>query len=597
MFRLCLLLAFQLVISVAWGKPVSVTLIHFNDLHAHLVSHWDRVRTEKGSEVVMRGGLARTATLIKQIRSSNPNSALMNIGDTYHGGVEALFTNGNAIVDPVNALKIDVGVPGNWDYAYGPIVTRLRYADLNGVEMGLLSLVQDSMAPTGEIKRPNFPNLAANVTYTMPFWKAGKTFLPPTLMKDMGGIKVGFIGISSDIVPKMHKMMALGLSFLDGEDNYRKLVEQHAKALRAEGAQVVVVMSELGLQKNYQLAQVVLPGLVDVFFSAHTHEAVFVPLKSKSGALVVEAGNDGYVGRMDITVENGKVVARHWKLLAVDQGLKEDAEMKKLVEDARAPFLKEHPDLALPTIMQGQTLDRPINSVLGYVEGALDRRNVLDSTFNSAFAEALRGVGGTQVAITPGFRFDSVIAEPGIPLEDNTVAKGAITLEDAYRFFPVSYSIGTALITGSGIRAILEQNLDDVFSPDVFKQSGGWVDGWAGLRLTVDLSKNKGERVQSIVWKETGKAVDPAEKISVTGCIRPMDEAGVLCSYSGFESVLPITNPVTGKPWSVIDLLANMLEKGQLKPVKKQFTDLSKTSSWPATQYVQPLTGVAHSLK
>ena len=595
--RLCLVLATQLMMGSAWAKPTSITFIHFNDLHAHLVPHWDKVRAGQGTEIVMRGGLARTATLIQQIRNSNPNSILMNIGDTYHGGVEALFTNGNAIVDPVNALGVDVGVPGNWDFAYGPIVTRLRYAELNGVETGLLSLVQDSMAPTGEIKRPNFPNLAANVTYTMPFWKAGKSFLPPAMIKEVGGIKIGFIGITSDIVPRMHKALALGLSFLDGEDNYRALIEQHAKALRAEGVQIVVVMSELGLQKNYQLAQVVAPGLVDVLFSAHTHEAVFVPLKSKSGALVVEAGNDGYVGRMDVAVENGKVVSRRWKLLAVDQSLQENPEMKALVEKARAPFLVEHPNLTLPSIVQGQTLDKPISSVLGYVDGALDRRNVLDSTFNSAFAEALRNAGGTQTALTPGFRFDSIIAEPGVPLEDNTVAKGAITLEDAYRFFPVSYTIGTASITGAGMRTIMEQNLDDVFAPEVFRQSGGWADGWAGLQLTVDLTRNKGERIQSLVWKDSGNAVTSAEKITVTGCIRPMDETGVLCSYSGFESVLPIKNPSTGKPWTVIDLLANMLEKGQLKPVKKQVTDLSQTALWPAAPYVQPLSGIRHKQK
>ena len=585
----------QTVASVAWAKPITITFIHFNDLHAHMVPHWDRVRTNQGSEVVMRGGLARTATLIQQIRSSNPNSILMNIGDTYHGGAEALFTNGNAIVDPVNALKIDVGVPGNWDFAYGPIVTRLRYADLNALEMGMLSLVQDSMAPTGEIKRPNFPNLAANVKYTSPFWKAGKAFLPPTLIKEVGGIKVGFIGITSDIVPRMHKILALGLSFLEGEDKYVKLVEDHAKTLRAEGAQVVVVMSELGLQKDHQLAQLVLPGLVDVFFSAHTHEAVFIPLKSKSGALVVEAGNDGYVGRMDIVVDSGKVVTRNWKLLTVDSGLKENPEMKKLVDEARAPFLKEHPNIELPTIVQGQTLDKSISSVLGYVDGPLDRRSVLESTFNASFSEALRSVGGTQIAITPGFRFDSVIEAPGMPLEDNTIAKGAVTLEDAYRFFPVAYTIGTAETNGDEIKGIIEQNLEDVFSPNVFKQSGGWVDGWAGLKLTLDLSKKKGERVQSIVWKETGNAIAAKEKITVTGCIRPMDDAGVLCSYSGFENVLPIKNPNNGKPWTVVDLLVEILEKGQLKSAKRQIVDLNQTPAWPAAVYVQPLAGVPQS--
>ena len=96
----------------------SITLIHLNDLHANLVSHLDMVRVvpEDGgaaeARVEMRGGIARIATLIKQIRHENPHSLVMNVGDTFHGGIEALYTRGNAIVPAVNALGIDVGVPG-----------------------------------------------------------------------------------------------------------------------------------------------------------------------------------------------------------------------------------------------------------------------------------------------------------------------------------------------------------------------------------------------------------------------------------------------------------------------------------------------------
>jgi len=577
----------------AWAKPVTITFIHFNDLHAHLTSHPDLVADGPAkTKIVLRGGLARTATLIKRIRRDNPNSVLMNIGDTYHGGVEALFTNGNAIVDPVNALGIDVGVPGNWDYAYGPIVMRLRYVDLGRMEMRMLNRVNNMMTPIGKIKRPNFPNLAANVTFTQPFWKAGKTFLPPTLMKDIGGVHVGFIGISSDIVPRMHPMLAIGLSFLQGEDNYRDLVNRYAKTLRADGAQIVVVMSELGLQKNYRLAQVVEPGAVDVFFSAHTHEAVFTPLTSASGALIVEAGNDGYVGRMDITVDDSKVTARQWKLQPVNKTLPEDPEMKKLVEIARAPFLVAHPNLKLPMAMQDQVLDKPINTVVGHVKGALDRRNALESTFNAAFVEALRKRSGTQVSMTPGFRMDSVIAEPGVLFEDNTVTKGAITIEDVYRFFPVSYTISTGNVSAERLKAIMEEGLDNVFSPQVFDQGGGWFEGFGGLRTTVDLSQPKGARVKSLVLKDSGHELTGNEKLTVTGCSRPMDEPDVLCSYAGFEDVQPFVHPDTQKPWTVADIFVDMLSRGEVLPATVSITDINHTPLWPATPYVQPLAGV-----
>lgn len=574
------------------AKPVTVTFIHFNDLHAHLTAHWDVVRDGDKSKVAERGGLARSATLIKRLRKDNPNSVLMNIGDTYHGGVEALYTNGNAIVDPVNALGIDVGVPGNWDYAYGPMVTRLRYADLSRFEMRILSRVNNMMTPTGDIKRPNFPNLAANVSFVMPPWKIGKTFLPATLVKEVGGVKIGFIGITSDIVPRMHEMLAMGLSFMQGEDKYRALINRHAKTLREEGAQLVVVMSELGIQKDYRLAQVVDTGAVDVFFSAHTHEATFAPLTSSSGALVVEAGNDGYIGRMDITVDSGKVKARNWKLLPVDRALPEDPEMKRLVAQARAPFLVANPNIKLPMAFQDQVLTQSIDTVVGHVKGALDRRNALESTFNASFAEALRKRGNSQIAITPGFRFDSVIAEPGEKLEDNTVAKGAITVEDVYRFFPVSYTISTAKITADNLKEMMEQALDSVFAPDAFAQSGGWFEGFAGLKIGLDLGKPKGERVRSLALKSDGHTLSGNEILSAVGCSRPMDKPDVLCSYDGFTVVESLNNPTTRNPWTIADLFTDMLKQGEILPVELSITDLNHTPQWPSSAYVQPLSGV-----
>ena len=55
-----------------------ITLIHFNDFHAHLTTHDDLIadappgQISNTTRIVKRGGLARLATVIKQIRANNP---------------------------------------------------------------------------------------------------------------------------------------------------------------------------------------------------------------------------------------------------------------------------------------------------------------------------------------------------------------------------------------------------------------------------------------------------------------------------------------------------------------------------------------------
>ncbi|BBP00261.1 bifunctional metallophosphatase/5'-nucleotidase [Sulfuriferula nivalis] len=581
----------QPAIAVEAGQDAStktITFIHLNDLHAHLTTHPELVRYGEKSQLEQRGGMARLATLIKQLRQQYPNSVLMNIGDAFHGGVEALFTNGNAIIDPVNALGVDVGVVGNWDYAYGPIVTRSRFGALKS--QGLFT--------DGTIQRVNYPTLAANLKITLPFFRRGDYLMPPTMLKEINGVKIGFVGITSDIVPRMHPMLAFGLKFLDFDTKtYAELITKHASDLRAQGAQIVVVMSELGIQKDYSLANIISPNLVDVFFSAHTHEVVRKPLTTKSGALVVEAGGDGaYLGRMNIVVKNNKVVSRDWHLFDVTTKIPEDAHMKELVTAARAPFLGDHVNIKLPSMAASIKLTQSIDTVVGYTSVPLDRHNALESTFNDAMADVMRRVGKTQVGITPGFRFDSPVYVAGAALEDNTIADGAITLEDVYRYFPVPYMVATGMITGEKLRQVIEYNLTSVFSPDMSLQSGGWADGWSGLKIKLDLARPNGSRVLDMQLKDESHALLPDQIVTVTGCARPFDTKAdtTLCSYDGFESVESLINPETSKPWTAADLFVYGLKNGLIgKQNRHDVEDVHQTKMWPADPFVQPLKGVS----
>ena len=581
-------------LATALAQAGTVTFLHFNDLHAHLAPHADLVSETAGqpgatAHLAERGGLARLATLIKQQRAAYPASVLMNIGDTYHGGVEALFTNGNAIVDPVDALGIDIGVPGNWDFAFSPAVTRLRYGSPSAMEKRLLEA-----AAGMTIKRPAFTNLGGNVTLTVGS-SAGQPLMPATRILSIDGVKVGFIGITSDIVPEMHSVLAIGMSFLAGETAYRDYVNANATQLRANGAQLVVVMSELGIHKDARLADVIQPGSVDVFFSAHTHEAIFEPIKGKSGARVVEAGNDGWLGRMRVTVEAGKSPSFEWAMLPVTPDMAEDPATKALVDAARAPFLadadhdgKLDTPLALPNPAIAMTLTQPIDAIAGHVDAPLDRRNALESSFNAAWSEALRGYAGTELALTPGFRYDAVVA-PGETYEDGHVASGDLTVEDVYRYFPVPYSLATGTVSGARLQEVVDANLAGVFSHDAFAQHGGWADGWAGVNLQVDLAAEDGARVQAMT-RSDGSAITASDSLSIAGCQRPMDDADVLCSYSGFTDVAPLINPETSQAWLVQDLFSALLAQGQIvAPARAHIVDTAATPLWPVQQAVQPL--------
>jgi len=573
-----------------------ITFVELNDLHANLIAHTDIQRNADGTtSYVTRGGVARIATMMKSIKQDNPNNVIMNIGDTFHGGVEAFYSSGNDIVDVINMLPIDVGVPGNWDYIYGPLITRQRF----GHPTGSISIL-----PVGAIKdihAPTYINLAANLTFTQVCGPGGRicsndgASIGATWLKTIDGVVIGFIGITSDIVAKMHTVLATGMIFTQGEADYKTLINTQANALRNPtngnpAADIVVVMSELGIHKDHRLADIINSNAVDIFFSAHTHELVTTPLTSNSGAIVVEAGNDTYLGRMDVHWDpaNAKITAANWQVLPVETTIAEDAAMASKVAAVRAPYLNASAAAPLtdPSVYpSGQTLTMPITSVLTTSDRVIARHQSLENSFNNVITDLMRNAYGTDIAMTPGFRFDTVLE--GQP----TIAKD-IRLEDVYRFVPVAYSVATSTVSGQQLKMVMEQNLAAVYSTTIFNQAGGWLNGFSGLTINLNLTNNDGNRVTSLALKGSGAMIDltnTTNSLSITGCVRPFDSASnTLCSYGGFGAV-------TDQGKTMIDFLTEQLQSGNLSAFGERHDvhDGSGTLLWPSGEYYQPINGVA----
>lgn len=600
----------------------TITFIQLNDLHANIVGHNEQVKQEGNSTIKLEkmGGLAKIKTQIDSIRQENNHTILMNIGDTYHGTAESMFTNGNMVVDLVNNLGVDVGVMGNWDFAYGPIVTHLRYGKIS----------QD------DVQRPNFKVIAANATCALPSQiasmgafaqtmattalentfgcKVGELFLDPTHIIEKEGIKIGFIGLTSDIVDRMHEMMGFNLDFTQGKENYVTLINDYATELKNAGADMVVVMSELGIHKDYALAKVLSKENVQVIFSAHTHELTQEPLVSDSGIYVVEAGNDAYLGEMKVTFNASKAISDlNWKLYKMDALVAEDAEMKAAIATARAGMLVDNPNIAIPSVqLEGmpdviknmmpspfsQTLNHSLDKTLAHTDLLLDRRDALESNLNNAITDLLRSEYSKEVSMTPGFRFDSTVVEHEHDFgghhyhyshENEAVISGDIKTADIYRFFPAPYYIAEGNITGENLRAIVEENLHAVYATDTFEHSGGWFDGFSGLNMEVNLTQAKNQRLLSLKKLGSDTEIANNEVLSVVGCAKPFDMNAetTLCSYNRFTGVQNILKE--GNTYAISDFFIDQILNGELAKIanRKNITDVSNTTSG----FYQPLEG------
>ena len=109
------------------SEGVKITFAHSGDFHGDYHPHTNGRADADGGK--MEGGIARAVTVLRKIRYKNENVIHVHTGDTIHGSGEASITKGLALVRMVDQLGIDVSTPGNWEFAYTPY----RYMQFFGV--------------------------------------------------------------------------------------------------------------------------------------------------------------------------------------------------------------------------------------------------------------------------------------------------------------------------------------------------------------------------------------------------------------------------------------------------------------------------------
>lgn len=424
---------------------------------AHAFTHLDFVQAARRYGKV--GGFSHLATLVKQLRAARPGALLLDGGDSWQGSATALWTNGQDMVDASKLLGVDV-MTGHWEFTLG--AERVK------------TIVDNDFH--GKIEF-----LAQNIS-THDF---GDAVFPSHTVREMNGVRVAVIGQAFPYTPianPAHKIPNWGFGIQE------ESLQRHVDNLRAVGIPVVVLLSHNGMDVDLKLASRIRG--IDVILGGHTHDATPEPVivdNPGGKTLVTNAGSNGkFLGVMDLEVKGGAVSDFRYRLLPVFADLiTADPAMEALIQRHRQPFAA---DLA---------------KELATTETLLYRRGNFNGSFDQLILNAMLKIMDAEIAFSAGFRWGTALL-PGSPItHEDLMAQTAIT----YPYTEVNE------MSGSEIKATLEDKADNLFNPDPYLQQGGDMTRVGGLQYSLEPSAPMGERISQMALN--GKALDAHKRYKV----------------------------------------------------------------------------------
>lgn len=421
-----------------------LTIMQMNDTHGYLEEHWEHFYDGNEGKYIRAGGYARIATYLKKVREEKNNHVLfLDGGDTFHGTYPVVQTEGEILVSLLNDLGLDA-MTAHWDFAYGP--------------ERFYNILEDL----------NYPMLAINCFDK----QSDELIFPPYLIKEINGLKVGIIGIAATIIDKtMPAHFSKGIYFTLGNKELPGFIK---KLKEEKHVDLVLVLSHLGFPQEVKLANEV--DGIDILLSAHTHNRIYDPV-IENGAIIIQSGCHGsFLGQLDLTIENKKIVDYAHKFVVLDESIKEDENMKTKVNKVMESYREK------------------LDQVWGQTLTDLNRYEVLESTMDNFLLQSFMEYTIADAAFSNGWRY-------GAP-----IPKGPITENDLWNIIPVNPPISKVKMTGQEIWDMLEENIERTFASDPYKQMGGYLKRSCGVHMYFKFENPYRERIQQLYIQ--GEEVD-----------------------------------------------------------------------------------------
>ena len=451
---LLLILFSYLVVAIkgysSGTPPPDIRLLWTNDTHGYLSPLYHREEgddrfVERAQREGRVGGFAHIATIVKQQRAElQDRTLLFDSGDTWHGTVVPVRMAGSPVVELMNEMGYDAMVPGNVDFFYD--------------QETLESLFSDA----------KFPILMANIYDAEWDERAELPNVKPYIIKELNGLKLGIVGMTYHWMAKVtdHPQWSFGLRVEEVQADIEHLRNE-------EKVDLVILLSHMGWKADTKYAEMV--SGIDVIVGAHTHNILYRPTviyneKSGRDVLVVQSGSHGkMIGQLDLNVSDGRVTAYEQTLFPVRmREVAPDPEIAAFIEKLRAPYKAE------------------LERVIGETSSLLYRQGLWQSTADNLVTDALRARTQQDIAIKQPGRYGA------------TILPGPITVEDVYNIVPAESPIYRMKFSGSDLRMMFENAIDNVITEDVLQQIGGYMWRFSGIELSIDLSKPYPNRIQKL---------------------------------------------------------------------------------------------------
>jgi 5'-nucleotidase len=415
------------------GQDVRLTIMHTSDIHSRVLpyefnpSFTDR-QLGLGKCQGPYGGMDRMAHILKTERAKAGRSLHLDSGDCFQGAIIFNEFQGAAEVKSLTAAGLDAAVIGNHEF-----------------DAGAHNLMAQASAHAG------YDLLAANYDFEsseQPWAAELERLSLPSTIYSLDGLNVGVIGMANlSSLNSIHdEDNSLGVKVLE---EYWVIPEEAAK-LRSMGADIIIVLSHMGLDDDIEFARHI--PEIDVVIGGHHHVAIDPPLvvtnevTGKRIPVVHSGAFAKFVGRLDLVIRDGAVLSHSYTLFPIDRNVPSDPEVWEILNE-----FQEQLDYRYDT-----------TQVIGQATRTLTRYGTTggDSMLGNFTAEAMRSWPGveTEISITNTLGIRSNIGRDADDIcgEPNKEGTWPITVDDLYNAMPFDNTITTMFLSGREVQEVLD---------------------------------------------------------------------------------------------------------------------------------------------
>jgi 2',3'-cyclic-nucleotide 2'-phosphodiesterase / 3'-nucleotidase / 5'-nucleotidase len=525
-----------------------IVILGTSDIHGNVDNYdyfTDSVPTGSSAR-----GLTKVMTYVKGVLASNPNTILIDNGDTIQGTPlnyywEVLHPDEaeNPMAATMNAMGFVSSTVGNHEFNYGPTVFNKYQSEAT------------------------FSLLSANVTGCQDY-----TF-EPYIIKDVGDVQVGILGLTPPAVVHWERPENIvGCVFGDAME----AANTYVPIMKMAGADVIVVAAHTGLDETYGygreenfakfLANEV-PG-IDVILAGHAHANV--PSQLINGVLVTEPNyHTRNLSDIRITVTGS---GSDWAVTT-----------KSSTTPAMGPFAEDLDIKAITQPYHDATIAY-INTPIGFATDAFPG-GFPARIADGPMADLINQVQ-TEAAAAAGFPVEASCA--ALFTNQAQLNAGDIRLKDAYAVYIYDNTLYVIEATGQEIKDELEWTAN-YFNQYYYEPASVTVnsavrdynyDMWSGIEYKLDVTKPVGQRVVELKLNGEPLAMDQVVRVALN-------------NYRA-TGKFPTAPKIYQSTTEVRELITNwIMERGTISPSDvfvQNWSMLPPVNTWLSTTSAIPIT-------